>query len=361
MKPLAMQFPTPAKGPNVVSAIQFPTARASIDARLLPDIIELYLTTKRRDGVIAARTEKAYRHHLAPWIAYWSEHAAAHDHMLAPAVFNAALLWMQTTYRNRRKRSPQHNSIAHCWTVLRQALTWAYQQNCTGNVNLADWCPAVAYVDPNVHFPTADELARIMAQPAGEHRLRDVAVIAFLVSTGARRFEAAHASIATLTFAVPLTNVAVGDNHGGWLILKKVKGDKEGKGIGRPVAFCPVAGLLLKVYLRSVGRMDGTLFDMSDNAIGQMIDRHAHAAGVPLVSPHGFRRMLADYWDEVHGLSGRAALKRQLGHSAAVSDVTERHYISKNQKRVAREILRWHVSPLAEISLDWTLFPVHIP
>ena len=74
----------------------------------------------------------------------------------------------------------------------------------------------------------------------------------------------------------------------------------------------------------------------------------------------GFRRMLADHWDEVHGLSGRAALKKQLGHAAAASDVTERHYISRNQRRIAREIGRWHVSPLSLTPLDWTRFPVHM-
>ena len=99
---------------------------------------------------------------------------------------------------------------------------------------------------------------------------------------------------------------------------------------------------------------------MSDTAICQMVDKHAHAAGVPLVSPHGFRRMLADHWDEVHGISGRAALKKQLGHTAIAGDVTERHYISRNQRRIAREIAKWHVSPLSLIPLDWTRFPVHI-
>ncbi len=164
----------------------------------------------------------------------------------------------------------------------------------------------------------------------------------------------------TLTFNTPLGNLDATADHAGWLILRKVKGDKEGRGLGRPVCFCSVCGLLLKAYLRSVGRTTGPLFGMSDTAICQMIDKHAHAAGVPLVSPHGFRRMLADHWDEVHGLSGRAALKKQLGHTAGVADVTERHYIARNTRRVAREIAKWHVSPLSLIPLDWTRFPVHM-
>lgn len=70
--------------------------------------------------------------------------------------------------------------------------------------------------------------------------------------------------------------------------------------------------------------------------------------------------MLADHWDEMHGLAGRAALKKQLGHVTAAGDVTERHYISRNQRRIAREIGKWHTSPLSLVPLDWTLFPVHI-
>lgn len=206
-----------------------------------------------------------------------------------------------------------------------------------------------------------NELSLMLAQPAGEHRLRDTAVIAFLVSTGARRFETANAQIDLMTFATPLTDIALGNNHTGWVWLRRVKGDRDGAGAGRPVAFCTIAGLLLKIYLRSVGRTSGTIFDMSDNAIGLMVDRHANAAGVPLISPHGFRRMLADYWDETHGLSGRAALKRQLGHTSTVGDVTERHYISRNHRRIARELQKWHTSPLAELTLDWTQYPVHIP
>lgn len=267
---------------------------------------------------------------------------------------------MRSDYRNARERTPHETSIAHCWTRLRQVFNWAYTNNCTGNVNLSEWCPDAPEVLPTVHFPTVAELAAILAQPTGAQRLRDVTAIAFLVSTGARRYEAAHAKAEAIQWNTPPTDLAVGGEHGGWLLLREVKGDREGRGGGRPVCFCSVCGLLLKCYLRSVDRAEGPIFGMSDTAICQMVDKHAHAAGVPLVSPHGFRRMLADHWDEVHGLSGRAALKKQLGHAAAASDVTERHYISRNQRRIAREIGRWHVSPLSLIPLDWTRFPVHM-
>lgn len=340
--------------------LSLPERRQSIDATLLPEIIELYLSTKLATGTITARTEKNYRNNLNPWFEYWRVCAGQHANLLSPEILAQALAWMRTDYRNVRERTPHETSIRHCWVRLRQVFNWAYKNNCTGTTNLAEWCPPLPEADPTAHFPTMQELAAILAQPAGESRLRDIAVIAFLVSTGARRYEAAHAEVKTLTFATPLTNIAPGADHSGWLVLRKVKGDAEGRGPGRPACFCSTCGLLLKCYLRSVDRREGKLFDMSDSAICQMVDKHAHAAGVPLVSPHGFRRMLADYWDEVHGIGGRAALKKQLGHAIAAGDVTERHYISRNQRRVAREIGKWHVSPLALIPLDWTRFPVHI-
>lgn len=337
-----------------------PERRQSIDATLLPQIIELYLSTKLATGAIAPRTEKNYRNNLNPWFEYWRACADQHGYRLSPEILAQALVWMRTEYRNVRLRSPHETSIHHCWVRLRQVFNWAYANNCTGTTNLAEWCPPLPEADPTVHFPSVQELAAILAQPSGDARLRDVAVIAFLVSTGARRYEAANADMATLSFVTPPTNLAPGADHSGWLILRKVKGDREGRGPGRPVCFCSICGLLLKCYLRSVDRREGLLFDMSDTAICQMIDRHAEAAGVPLISPHGFRRMLADHWDESHGLSGRAALKKQLGHATAAGDVTERHYISRNQRRIAREIAKWHASPLALVPFDWSRFPVHL-
>jgi len=343
-----------------VSAITLPRRHASIDAALLPQIIDLYLSSKLSTGAITPRTAQNYRNNLNPWFAYWEAHRELHGETLSPEVLAHALGWMRADYRNARARTPHETSIAHCWTRLRQVFNWAYANNCTGNINLSEWCPDVPAIDPSAHFPSLGELSAMLQQPTGEQRLRDIAVIAFLVSTGARRYEAAHAATDTLTFATPLTNVDTAADHAGWLMLYKVKGDREGRGGGRPVCFCGVCGLLLKCYLRSVGRTEGRLFGMSDTAICQMIDKHAHAAGVPLVSPHGFRRMLADHWDETHGLAGRAALKKQLGHVTRAGDVTERHYISRNTRRIAREIARWHTSPLSLIPLDWTRFPVHI-
>ncbi len=343
------------------SAMTLPERTTSIDARLLPDIIEMYLTAKQADGVITDKTAHNYRNQLNPWVTFWQECPDVHEHRLSSAILHKALVWMRTDYRTRLERAPAANSVAHCWTRLKQVFLWAFTSNCTGTINLCDWCPYVGHVEPDVHFPDLIEMTKLFAQPSGETRLRDIAAMAYMLSTGARRFEVAQARTELTTFATPRSNVLAGADHSGWTHLYQVKGDATGQGAGRVVCFDTIAGLLLKCYLRSVNRTSGILFGMTDTGIGQMIDRHAHAAGVGEVSPHGLRRMLSDYWDETHGMSGRHALKKQLGHNLDGGDVTERHYISRNPKRVARELAKWHVSPLREMTWNWNDFPVHMP
>jgi len=359
----AISYPhrTQKAATEMPTSLTLPVRTEAIDARLLPDIIELYISTKLADGGITERTAHNYRNHLNPWSNFWTECPHIHNYQLSPAILRSALDWMRSDYRTRLERSPTPNGVAHCWTRLRQVFLWAFTSGCTGTVNLCDWAPIVSRVEPDVHFPDLAEMTKLFAQPAGETRLRDIAAMAYMLSTGARRFEVGQARTEYTHFVTPVTTLIVGADHSGWTHLYQVKGDATGSGSGRVVCFDGICGLLLKCYLRSVNRTAGVLFAMTDTGIGQMIERHAVAAGVGEVSPHGLRRMLSDYWDETHGMGGRHALKKQLGHNLDGGDVTERHYISRNPKRVAREIAKWHVSPLRELKWDWNTFPVHVP
>lgn len=337
-----------------------PRQQAAVGAELLPQIIEAYLETKVAEGAIAARTADSYRNNLNPWFAFWEQCPDIHNYKLSADILQSAYEWMQDEYRNSLNRPAHHNSLVHCWIKLKQVFNWAFVNNCTENVNLTEWCPHVDRVDSPQYFPDVEDMKALFAQPAGNDRLRDLATMAFMLSTGARRYEVANALIEHLTFATPLTSLVVDADHSGTCHLFRVKGDREGLGVGRIVVFGNVAGLMIKAHLRASNRAEGTIFGLTDTGIGQMIEKHAIAAGLPEISPHAFRRCLSDYWDEKRGLAGRAALKRQLGHSTG-KDVTERHYLTKNPKRTAREIAKWYVSPLDELDFDWTIFPVHVP
>lgn len=341
--------------------ISLPSTVDTIDATLFPQIIELYLEQKLAQGKVSPSTIKNYRVYLGPWYAFWEQRPDLHNYQLSSETFNVAIEWVRTEFVNSRGWRPDENAVAQCFQRLRQVLRWAYESGCTGNANLTEWCPLLKSIPTNALFPTIDELKAVFAQPTGEYRLRDLALLGFLVSTGARRMEASKALIENLTFLTPLTNLRLGNDHRGYCELHQVKGDADGsRRRGRVVVMCSDAGLLLKAYLRSVNRTEGAIFGLTDSAIGQVINKYAVAAGIPKLSPHAFRRCFADYWDEQLGIGGREALKKQLGHAVSSGDITERHYISPNLRRVAREILKVHVSPLAEIGLPWEVIPVHI-
>lgn len=342
-------------------AFSLPERHQRIDAQLLPKIIELYISTKLADGAIGKGTATTYRVQLNPWFAFWDQCEDTHQHSLSPEIMKIALDWVRTTYRNQHGRPPAPTSVYDCFSRLKQAFAWAFENNCTGNVNLVSWVPPIRQPEVNLYFPDLSEIERMLTAPTGEMRLRDVACMAFLLSTAARRFEAAKAIVENLDFNTQLTNIELGGDHRGACWLRYTKGDAEGHGPGRDVVFCSTAGLLLKCYLRSTGRTSGPIFDLTDSGIGQMIEKHAEAVGLPRLSPHAFRRLFSDHWDEVHGDALRTVLKKQLGHSLKNSDVTEKHYISRNRKRIVREILKYHVSPLDAAKIDWSRFPVHIP
>lgn len=348
--------PHPDTMPHVMT---LPTRQESLDAALLPEILELYFEAKRAE--IAPRTLHSYRNQLAPFLAFWEQQADFHQHRLSQDVLAEAVRWIRSDYRNSRGTPAAPHSVADCIVRMKQFFKWAYQNNCTGPIDLTKWTPARKHVEGRLYFPDVEEMRRLFAAPSGLDRIRDLALFAFLLSTGARLFETARACAGHVEWAGRFESMRVGDDHRGAIWLQHVKGDREGEGAGRYCAFCSAAGLMLKCYLRSAAPPDGsTLFGISDSGISQIVKRHALTARLPELSPHAFRRMFADWWDETHGIAGRLVLKRQLGHSLRGQDVTENHYISsKNPRRVIAELLKWHTSPVEHL-LDWRTLPVHI-
>ena len=345
-----------------MNAMSLPSVPDEVEASTLPQIIELYLTSKLSSGEIMPRTEHNYRNHLSAWIAFWDTQEHVHHGRLSPAILRKANVWMLNDYQGvLGRRQISHNGIVHTWTRLKQVFNWAFAAGCTGGINLATWCPSLTPEAPDTHFTTLAELQKMIATVNGPQRLRDSAIVAFLAATGARKYEAAWALTEDITWLTPVTDLQLGSDHRGWVWLSKTKGDRTGKlGKGRVVAFDCKTGLLLKAYLRSCGRTEGPIFDLTDTGIGQLIDKWATAAGCGDVSCHAFRRMFADNWDATYGDTHYAALKKIMGHSFS-NDVTKTHYIRGNKARTARQILSVYVSPVDQLSIDWAKYPVHIP
>lgn len=343
-----------------MDAMALPAApHSSIEARLLPQIIEAYLRTIEETGAVKRQTAVSYRQQLKPWLAFWDSCAQIHNYTLSRAILAQALHWIETEYRTQRFDRPlSAMGVYDCFNRLKQVFHWAYRNNATGTIDVAEWCPPLKQPDTPQYFPRPEEIEALLAAPTGIERLRDVACMAFMLSTAARRLETALALVENIEFQTAITNLMVGDDHRGWIHLRHVKGDMTGRGEGRAVVFCSKAGLLLKCYLRAANITEGPIFRITDSGIGLMIRRHTEACGLARISPHALRRMFADTFDEVHGDNGRRVLKKQLGHGLK-GDITDR-YIRRNLRRTAKQIMEMHVSPLDSIELDWETFPVHI-
>lgn len=344
------------------TSLSRPAAHNEIDAALLDELMDLYLTRQFADGIITETTHRIYIIQLRPFREYWRTQADEHRHKLSRAVLHRALEWIRAEYIGPKGHSLAYTTIEDCFVRLKGFFGWMYSQNCTGATNLASWCPDIKHIEPEQYYPTLAETQRLLDAPVGKDRIRDVALMAFLIATGARRNEASLARAGDVEFLTPLSDIALGHDHRGTSLLRITKGDREGVTGGRTVVFCTTAGLLLKVWLRSGDRSgDDTIFGITDVAIGQMIQRHTTTIGVPEISPHAFRRLFSDFWYE-HQPELEKLRKQQLGHSIAGGDVTMRSYTNhRNKRRTVQQLLERHVSPLAQMRIDWDRFPVQMP
>jgi site-specific recombinase XerD len=156
-----------------------------------------------------------------------------------------------------------------------------------------------------------EELTAILGRFADDHSpgaVRDRAVISLAYFSGARRAELASLTLADLT-TEPLTLRVLG------------KGNKE-----RPVPLPDEAGAYLEPWLSLRGSSSGSLFcpvnrgtvhpekSLTGEAIRQILQRRARAAGVAAVSPHDLRRTYAG--DLLDSGADLPTVQRLLGHSS---------------------------------------------
>lgn len=169
-------------------------------------------------------------------------------------------------------------------------------------------------------------------------------MLAVLLATGCRCFEAAEATKDALTLS----------DSGGTLMLSKVKFDREGrKKRGRITVIGPTAARLIRLHLLCNGDEDDPrLLQMSDVAIGERVETLAARAGIT-ASTHDLRRTFADWWID-HNQDNRAYLflKLQLGHTIPKKDITANHYIDlQNPSKIAERLKRYYCSPVESIQL----------
>jgi integrase len=349
--------------PTSPTDMKRPEPLSFVYAELLEDLIEHYFEHQLSHGIITKTTHRNYRIHMRPFVAWWQEFGPPNQYRLTRQLLQDSLEWIESEYRSLKGEPLARTTIEDCYARVRSVFHWLYRNNCTGSVNIAEWCPRLVRSQPKLYFPTIAEMQTLLSQPAGDYRLRDTAIMAFLLSTGARLFESAAVTRDCVQFDTPVTCLDVDKNHGGYCHLPKTKFDNLGHRGGRHVVFCTKTGLLLKAYLRSVDRQPGdSLFDISDSGISQVIKRYTRQAGLDEISPHAFRRCFSDHWQDTHRREHVLMLKYQLGHSTGTNDVTESRYTNRdNPMRKVRDIQERYVSPLDQIDIPWDRYPVHVP
>jgi integrase len=232
--------------------------------------------------------------------------------------------------------------------------------------NVLAWVPHVTHdYAAGKYWLKQQDIAQIVHAPLGKERVRDTALVAFALSTGARRNEIVNAKVENMHFATDLSNLRVGDDHSGYVHLRVVKGDSEGTGKGRYSAFCSKTGLLLKTWLRCWGESKGNAFVLGYVGLQNITRCISVTCGLPELHPHAFRSAHIDYWAFKHanaGMMASIALKLQVGHAIDGHDfgATVSYINTSNPWRNMEIIKKFHCSPLDEIEIDWARFPVHI-
>lgn len=334
-----------------------PPEKRIVDAAALSTLIDDFLAAKRRQ--IAGTSADGYRLDLAPFLAWWQ---VRNNPIIDDNSFLELTAWISANYINGHGRPATAQMIWRTTKRVRQLLTWAHANNYIP-VNLTEMCPL--YPDPGKekYFPDTDDIVAMLAACAGDTRLRDTALILFATATGARRFEIAAAEVDHLEFDTPLGNLDTGSTHTGFVHLRTVKKDTQGRMRFRWSMFDSTTGLMLKAYIRAYN-VTGNLFGLTDNGIQLMVRRVANDAGLPRAHPHAFRAALIDYWREANATAGPAAdiaLKLQVGHSLnRNSDVTMVYQNFQDWRRNRDRIRRHYCSPVDVVPIDWRCYPVHI-
>lgn len=319
-------------------ALSAKATETPIHSAILDDLVDIYLD----ESILPSATVTSYRYQLAPFRAWWKLHGPEVDHVLTEKTLKKFLPWAKKDYRNSRGKKASAATIRSCVVRVRQFFGWLHR---TGRLplDISSWVEMPKKRTAIKRFLTIEQCqALIDAVPDGPLRLRDRALVAFMLATGARRFETANALWADLHV----------DDAGGWCRLRKTKNDPDGEGAGRVVVFGPATGQALhyhQQFLRITGQAgrDARVFGMSNTAIKNRFNKLSEILGWT-VGPHDLRRTFADFWwnENKEHLQSMQLLKLQLGHKLT-NDVTITHYVNiSNQDRLVASLRSAYVSPV---------------
>ena len=296
--------------------INLDTQERPLDGRQLDRLIDAWLTATAAG--VTPTTLAGYRQKIDHFRRWWTEHAAANDYQITKRNLAAFGAWLA----QQPSRNPPHKPIGYGQQAdvlrrLSQMFRWAKERNYT-EIDHGDWLPAPRGEPTKRRAPTIEDLRRLMdAAAESATPIRDRAILAFLIGTGARRAEAASLRIEAIQFAADGSGTAE-------VAGKRTRANKSGR---HAVAFDREAGAYLIAYLDADGRTAGPLFvgrgstGIGVQSIYRVVKRAISRGGLEgrIGATHDLRRAFATHLARhAHSDPAIAAdlIRRQLGQAS---------------------------------------------
>lgn len=294
---------------------------------------------REKEGEVSTITAENYRNRVRPLLLWWTATGPACNWAITPATLKQYRHWLERDYRDSNNHQPAPATVHTYCATVRIFLHWLYESQRLP-VSIAHWVSMPEKPRGRGKFLDLGECQELINAASGPLKIRDWTMIAVLLGTGCRCFEAAEATKKDT------------DTQTGSVILKKVKFDREGRRQkGRVSIYGETTAKLIRLHLMVNGTTDDPrLLQMSNVAIGERIETLAHRAGIT-ASTHDLRRTFCDWWME-HATDDRAylLLKLQIGHAIPPTDTTAIHYLDlDNAQKTAQRLRRCYTSPVEEL------------
>lgn len=326
--------PAPETEGKTVLTIALEASPISVEARTIHALLPQYFEACRRTGVSAAAIHN-YRKDLKNFLNWWEITAPLHCHTFTPAALQE---YGEYVSQATHKGQPYKKGTVDTYIRrTRQFLRWIYKSGRLP-IDISQWVPMPPHPPASTRKLEPHEMTLLFSTCHGVNRMRNMALLAFMLESGARRME---------TAALLWENVY----FDGWkgraylAVAKRYMRDDR----ARTVVFGEVAGKLMQMWaVISGSSADGRVFRISASGITQVMDSLSRTSHVAF-SPHDLRRTFAHHWIRHCEAPNKDVAERllevQLGHNPRT--VTQRHYMALTHMDVAQH----YCTPLSLVSL----------
>lgn len=281
-----------------------------LEARQLTALVDRWLDSLD----VSPITLITYRGKIKHFTAWWDAKGPTVEWRLTRKLLQDFEVSLRGIQSKRFKRGLTYESRHATIRAVRMMFKWAAGSGRTSR-NYGEWVPWPAGSTPARKSITQAQLTDLMFA-AGESRqpLRDQAILAFMIGTGARRSEVAGLNVDDLTFEADGSGTAL-------IVGKRTSANEDGR---RAVGFAASVGKYLRAYMTDFVITAGPLWlnddgnPMVGDGIYQMVKRAIKRAGLEahIRGPHDLRRAFATLlaMRNPNNPGWADLIRRQLGH-----------------------------------------------